>query len=240
MAFLYIPLLGLELLAWLIILPMVIVIFFASEYNKPGWATFVFVGAMASLQYFTSVKVFDWVVTRPLDALLVLAAYFAIGTGWGIAKWRYFFLKKVGRKVREKLDAYPSTPSYESAERGRTPPSKNGEPEVWHKGRQIFNPTVADRQAYQAHLNEAADRQHRENRGAIIARVLRDYTGKESNPPLAREQKSRIMMWMAYWPISMTWTAINDPVKWAWREIWAALSGLFQGMADREFADIKA
>ena len=56
---------------------------------------------------------------------------------------------------------------------------------------------------------------------------------------MARENKSRIIMWMAYWPWSLLWTTINDAVKRIYREIYQAIQRLLQGISDSVFKDVK-
>jgi hypothetical protein len=53
--------------------------------------------------------------------------------------------------------------------------------------------------------------------------------------PQVKEYKSNIMTWMTYWPFSMIWTLINDPIKRAFREIYEKISKFMQGMSDRIF-----
>lgn len=43
--------------------------------------------------------------------------------------------------------------------------------------------------------------------------------------PLAAERKTAILGWMMYWPFSMTWTLINDPVKRAFITIYRNIAG---------------
>ena len=63
---------------------------------------------------------------------------------------------------------------------------------------------------------------------------------RRSLPPKATENKSRILMWMSYWPFSAVWTLINDPVKRAFEYLYARLSGLMQKISDHIFKDLKA
>ena len=60
----------------------------------------------------------------------------------------------------------------------------------------------------------------------------RGGNGKEVAKPLIREHKGRITMWMTYWPWSMTWTMINDPVKKLWRWIYLQLQGWYEAIAN--------
>tara|TARA_R110002110_G_scaffold181552_7_gene387940 strand:+ start:53 stop:658 length:606 start_codon:yes stop_codon:yes gene_type:complete len=50
-------------------------------------------------------------------------------------------------------------------------------------------------------------------------------------PILARANKRKIMTWMVWWPVSMVWTLINDPIRKMYRYIWDALRSTFDRVA---------
>ena len=52
--------------------------------------------------------------------------------------------------------------------------------------------------------------------------------------------KSRIMTWMVYWPWSMLWTLINDPIKKLFKAIYARIEGVYERISDRLFGDVDA
>jgi len=56
-------------------------------------------------------------------------------------------------------------------------------------------------------------------------------------PPKVSEHRTMILGWMALWPSSVIWTLLHDPVKWVFEEIYAALGGLMQKMANHVFKD---
>ncbi len=69
--------------------------------NKGGiWATLALVVALISLQLWSDVKVFSWVINNPALALLSFVGYFGIGTLWSVGKWWFH----VGN-IRAKYDA---------------------------------------------------------------------------------------------------------------------------------------
>jgi hypothetical protein len=57
------------------------------------------------------------------------------------------------------------------------------------------------------------------------------------NRPLASENKSLLITWMAYWPFSFVWTIVNDPVRRAFNAIYSHLAGLLQRISDRVFRE---
>jgi hypothetical protein len=51
--------------------------------------------------------------------------------------------------------------------------------------------------------------------------------------PMARNNKSRILTWMGFWPVSVIWSVIDEP----WRYIYDAVHNLLQKISDRIYAD---
>ena len=57
--------------------------------------------------------------------------------------------------------------------------------------------------------------------------------------PLPGDNKSRILMWMAYWPWSAFWTLINDSVKKVYKFIYENISGLLLRISKAAFKDVE-
>jgi hypothetical protein len=57
--------------------------------------------------------------------------------------------------------------------------------------------------------------------------------------PIVAHNKSRIMTWMVYWPWSLVWTMVNDPIKRLFKEIYRVIQGFMQKISDRAFADVE-
>jgi len=53
--------------------------------------------------------------------------------------------------------------------------------------------------------------------------------------PLVRDNKSRIMTWMCFWPYSFVWTMINDPVRRVFKAIYNQIKDGLQRVADKAF-----
>jgi hypothetical protein len=59
-------------------------------------------------------------------------------------------------------------------------------------------------------------------------------------PPLVREHKGDILRWMTYWPFSLVWTVLDDPVRKTFQMIYRHLQERLQAIADRAFAGVEA
>ena len=60
---------------------------------------------------------------------------------------------------------------------------------------------------------------------------------KKGLAPLVRDNKSRVLTWMGYWPWSMVWTVINDPVKKAFKAIYNRIHNNLQAISNNAFKD---
>ena len=73
----------------------------------------------------------------------------------------------------------------------------------------------------------------------------RESLDSESRPkvsqfkPVATSNKGRILVWMMYWPWSMAWTIIDDPVKEVFARIFDRARKIYQSIADRAFEDFE-
>jgi hypothetical protein len=57
--------------------------------------------------------------------------------------------------------------------------------------------------------------------------------------PKARDHKAKILTWMTYWPWSMVWTLINDPVKRLFKYIYRSIQELLQSISNRAFRGVE-
>jgi len=58
-------------------------------------------------------------------------------------------------------------------------------------------------------------------------------------PVRARNYKSKIMTWMAWWPASMVWTLINDPIRKIYRYAWEVLRSTFDRVANSAMSGVE-
>jgi len=56
--------------------------------------------------------------------------------------------------------------------------------------------------------------------------------------PLVRNHKGRIIAWMSYWPWSLFWTILNDPIRRLFRRIYYKIKSFLQGISEKVFKDI--
>lgn len=57
-------------------------------------------------------------------------------------------------------------------------------------------------------------------------------------PPKVGDYKAKIIGWMSFWPGSLVWTMINDPVRRIFETIYYRIAKFMQRISDNVFADI--
>ncbi len=172
-----------------------LLIFFSVEHEKPGFATATMVASFVLLAYFGGFNLAIAATKNPVLAAATIAAYFAVGVGWSVARW-WFYVKN-RRALYDEL-------RQEFLESKGLPTT--GEIPMEH------------RWAFKV--------------------LLECNHGVEK--PVLKQHKGLIAIWSMYWPWSMTWTMINDPVKKAWRALYARLQTTYQAIADRAYKDTSA
>lgn len=53
--------------------------------------------------------------------------------------------------------------------------------------------------------------------------------------PQAKKHKGQLTLWGSYWPLSMVWTLINDPVKSVFEYVYARFQRTYQRISDKAF-----
>jgi hypothetical protein len=79
-----------------------------------------------------------------------------------------------------------------------------------------------------------------EYKNAWIREVANSWPKIESQTPIVTESKARIMRWMSFWPVSMSWALIDDFVLRIFTTIYNRIHGRLQAMADAAFASVRS
>jgi hypothetical protein len=67
----------------------------------------------------------------------------------------------------------------------------------------------------------------------------REYKIKDFEIPKAGDYKNRITTWISYWPISMSWTVLDDPLKKIAHNIYLKCGKIFDSMSVNKFKDVE-
>lgn len=238
---------------WVLTLAIVAAIVASVENEKGIWATVSFVGYLAAMHLAGGVNLLNF--ARENVELLIGGAlgYLILGAVWGVAKW-YFFTKKKASTIEEDYkrarrdflvtgiqvpvnEPAPTTPARapvfgslveglaNSIRPGSSAPNTGPTRLVNVPDATEETPVPAElRQAWQEHIN----RGHYTNERLSLKIV----------PPRPNDHKATILTWMTFWPASLTWTVLNDPVRAAFRHIYANMSKTLQNISNRAFSDI--
>jgi cell division protein FtsW (lipid II flippase) len=61
----------------------------------------------------------------------------------------------------------------------------------------------------------------------------------QSIPPKIADNKYRFMLWLTYWPASMLWTLIDDPIRRLFSWIYRTMANSLQKSSDSVFSDVE-
>lgn len=64
------------------------------------------------------------------------------------------------------------------------------------------------------------------------------YRFKTNIVPQISEHKGDFTAWMTYWPFSLVWTLINDPIRRIFKAIYRRMASTMQKVSDRIFHDV--
>lgn len=200
---------------WVLLVAAFICILWALEDDEyPGTKATVVTLVTLGLIYFLGGRpelngLFSFIAHNPLVIALAFGGYLLAGTIWSVVKW-YFFVLNARDKYRDKVAEI----------------KENFENDIERINRNIARlesgeDKVKDKDASILRCKDEIERRTSTNVDDI-ARAKRNCM------PSAKENKSRILTWMFYWPFSGIWTIINDPVRRAFQWIYRRLEGVYQ------------
>src|SRR5262249_48149703 len=135
------------------------------------------------IQFLGGVPVLQTVWHEPLTAVAILGAWLAASVPWAFAKW-WLFVTNNSNRYDEILADYRNEPG-----KADLPADVNDfTPEQKVEWKEYF-----DQHAYTADWYE-------------------EYRRVEFYPKV-RDHKADVLTWMAFWPWSLLWTLLNDPVR---------------------------
>lgn len=182
---------------WAMVAIETIILIALIDNEKPFWATFMMVGTLVFLHWIGSFSVVTLAVEHPWYVVEAVVSWFALGTGWSIAKWWLYV-----RGCREQYD---------------------------ENKRNFLDANNVQGNEIPDNLLTKWSKSSLSGEGGIKGVI-----------PRVRDHKSKVMLWMCYWPWSMAWTLINDPVKRLFRQIYLQIQGLLQSISDRAFKDVES
>ena len=65
-----------------------------------------------------------------------------------------------------------------------------------------------------------------------------NFGGNGNLPPQVKDNKTRIIRWMSFWPVVLLWTVMRDSLTQAWQFIYDTTYHWLQQIADRMFSGV--
>lgn len=237
---------------WLVTVGIVAAIIAAVENEKGLWATVCCIGYIAALHLVGDVNVLLWARAHLQWIAGGLVGYLILGAVWGVAKWYFFTKKKAGeteenyrqaRKdfLRKGIIHPDDAPKCSPEQQQRGVFSRIGE--FLYGGAQPVD--SVGKPLRRLHVSDATEETPvpTELRAAWQVVVQQGFYNNGQGiinivPPRPNDHKSTITMWMSFWPASLFWTLLNDPVRAAFRHIYASLVRTLQDISNRAYSDV--
>ena len=195
-------------LFWLALIVLSVIICICDDQDSPFFGTLT---VLATLILFKISGLFS--LSNPILVLLAFLAFVVCGVVWSVFKWGFFLSNKKDHLNEIKL-------KYIKEVNGNTEDDND-------KIEENTSVKLSKRMANGLH-DELS-----------MAGYFRNFNAnRRSVIPTAVKNKRRIMGWVMYWPWSVVWTIINDPVRKFFKMLWRKLSGQYQKMADTVFKDV--
>lgn len=177
-----------------------------------GFAALTMIATVVTLQLFGDVSVLAWIKDNPVQFASGLVGYLGVGVVWAFIKWYLHVASK-----REEYDDLKRTFMKEQGLVATLiPEDKRVE---WARF------VCKNKQAYYTHTNS----------DKTCLKTAKELTA----PPSAREHKSRIMSWMAYWPWSALWSLLDDFLRKLYERIYRVIVGTLQRIAEFAFRGVE-
>jgi hypothetical protein len=195
----------------IIAIPVVfLVIGYLLEFEKEGWATTIFSLSLFLLIWVNKDSVVNFLTNNPFQTIGFILTYIIAGVVWSLVKWR-FYVYRIFEKLKKIKEGVIKKYGLLN--------------ESSHK---IF---ISRLDA--AHFMSGGNKinfydQYDLNR--IVEEVM----------PSANDEKTKIVSWIAYWPMSLLATLLNDPFRRFFEYIYEVVSGLYDKIVQSYKKDLLA
>lgn len=210
---------------------------------------FTLVGTLAILAAFGSgiKELFQWIVANPLYTTLAMIVYFLVGTLYVVSpfigKWWWFVRDARDHNREAKISWLKNWETIIESNRRSI--------KQYQESRQLLpnaDPTSRDVIKAKAELKHLEDFNEVliASNGVMTQNLLpfwkeyektvsfTDWFGRSVLivKPLPEQYKARIIAWLVYWPPSMFWTLLNDPLRRIGRIIYDSVAGWLKKISD--------
>ena len=148
---------------------------------------------------------FSYISANPLQFLAFVAGYFVAGAVWTVVKW-WFFVYRMREEYNEIRESFL-------------------------RSENVGGPGIPDdlKSNWYGYLRRNV------NYGKYGSRSRLKLIANGVEPPKPNDFKSRIYSWMVFWPWSMVYTLIDDPVRKIFRFIYRNIKYLLERISAHAF-----
>lgn len=225
---------------WVLLTVATVVIIGCMELERGFWATTTLVITCALLNVFGDIPILKWAWQDPLTVLMYVGIYFTAAAIWGVWKWELFV-----RDQRHRYNEARAVFLQANGVKGNEMPEN-----LKQKWEDEWNDS-----------NVKVDflRMHNRSRGAEdwlheipewLEKDWKRYSEQRGQPKHDRwlrcncanakievnQHKRKVLMWMTYWPWSLAWHLVNDPVRKICKRIFYGMRDYMQRRADKIYA----
>ena len=186
----------------ILIAALVIAIAIAVEIEREGWATTFFSASIALVFWNYWSDIWGWISQNPRDTFIFLGGYIVAGVIWALIKWKSY-ISESARYFKFLGEKF----AQEVGEIGAN----------WKRWIEGLN-----KHRKQLKVNAWTSFYDSDEPEDVINKITIS----------ARDKKSIIVSWIAYWPMSIAATLLNDPIRRFFSWVYDRISGVFQRMSN--------
>jgi len=225
---------------WLLIALEFMVLIWCLEYEQYFLAPVTIGVLLVAMYFFGNLShVCQWIFANKFLSLGLFAGYFlVVGAPYSVIKW-WSFVRDIREKNREEKKAWLSRWQQRAADLQNKIDSgrkKNSLDRYTQEDIVKFEREKAIWEASQGVMT--ADllvwwKEHEKDT------YVRDFFGRVTSigKPEPEHYKGRIVSWIVYWPPSMFWTLLNDPIRKIGRAIYNWISATLKRISDHAWKD---
>lgn len=200
------------------------------ENQKPIFAGFVLLGA--SFLYWTfwdisSFKAFQYLANNPSAIFSLAISFIAVGIVYSFLRWHSLLMNARDEILDKRADIIDRYSILENTQIGKLEIAAKLRDHDLISMRQVIRGT---RYSGYERIPESLEVEYLNN--------LLKLNLTETIAPVANDHKTEIISWIIYWPFSLLWYLIDDPLKKFGKFLYRNLVSIYDKMSKRMFADL--
>jgi len=192
---------------WAVLVFFAAAVIVLTEFEKGFFAFLTMLMGCAIFQLFGGTDILGYIWHNPIWAVVWVAAYFAGGVLYSLVRWRGY--------ASDQREKYEDIKERWLVDKGQKATAK-----------MVIPPNLAAE--WEKYLK---DYQGRYGRCYVDGLEMTLDEIKAGEGPQFRNNKSRCMTWMTYWPFSAFWYLLNDPVRRVFRKAMNGLRGAYEAIS---------